>query len=199
MADLSGKEATLTRDLAGGWKQRLALGCTIIHRPEVIFLDEPTAGVDPQSRRFFWELIQELAGGGTTVFITTHYMDEAERCHRLGLMYNSRLIALGSTAALKTEYVRGELLEVICSDFDKALGLLVTHPEYRRVSFFGSIIHVVVANAATAEVEIKNILESGGLRVRALNRIPFTMEDVFISLVEEQENAVTPRSTEKGA
>jgi drug efflux transport system ATP-binding protein len=199
MAGLNGKETALTRDLAGGWKQRLALGCSIIHRPEVIFLDEPTAGVDPQSRRFFWELIQELADGGTTVFITTHYMDEAERCHRLGLMYNARLIALGSTATLKTEYARGELLEITCSDFDKALELLTTRPEYRRVSFFGSIIHLIVSDAATAEVEIKNILADGGLKVHAINRIPFTMEDIFISLVEEQERAMTPQITGKGA
>jgi ABC-2 type transport system ATP-binding protein len=187
MAGLRGKEKTMASALAGGWKQRLALGCTIIHRPEVVFLDEPTAGVDPLSRRAFWELIQTLAARGTTIFITTHYMDEAEHCHRLGLMYQGRLIALGSPHQLKTEQVKGELLEVITSDYARSLALLAADARYHQVSLFGHTIHVVVEESSTASPQIKRLLESGGITVHGIKNIPFSMEDVFISLMEAQE------------
>jgi ABC-2 type transport system ATP-binding protein len=187
MAGLSGKEKTMTSELAGGWKQRLALGCTIIHGPEVVFLDEPTAGVDPLSRRAFWELIQEMSSRGTTIFITTHYMDEAEHCHRLGLMYQGRLIAIGSPHQLKTEQVKGELLEVASSDYARSLALLSADARYQQISLFGSAIHVVVDEAHTASPQIKQLLESGGVTVRSIKGIPFSMEDVFISLMEAQE------------
>ncbi|MEE8318695.1 MAG: ABC transporter ATP-binding protein, partial [Dehalococcoidales bacterium] len=187
MAGLRGKEKAKTHELAGGWKQRLALGCTIIHSPEVIFLDEPTACVDPLSRRSFWELILELSARGTAVFITTHYMDEAEHCHRLGLMYQGRLIALESPFRLKTKRVSGELVEIFSADFARALELLSADERYRQVSLFGSAIHVMVDKAETAAPEIRYILENGGVTVHGINHIPFTMEDVFISLVEEQE------------
>jgi len=187
MAGLRGKEKTIASDLAGGWKQRLALGCTIIHGPEVVFLDEPTAGVDPLSRRAFWELIQEMSARGTTIFITTHYMDEAEHCHRLGLMYQGRLIALGSPHQLKTEQVTGELLEVASSDYAQSLALLSADARYRQVSLFGSAIHVVVDKARAASPQIKQLLESGGVAVHSIKNIPFSMEDVFISLMEAQE------------
>ena len=198
MAGLRGKENLLARELAGGWKQRLALGCTIIHRPEVIFLDEPTAGVDPLSRRFFWELIQELAAGGATIFITTHYMDEAEHCHRLGLMHQGRLIALDSPSRLKTGAVRGELLEVTSSDFSRAEGLLIDQPICRHVSLFGSAVHVVVDKAATASPLIETLLTSNGIIIQNIKPIPFTMEDIFISLIEEQDIILSVESGEKG-
>ena len=193
MAGLRGMEKTMTRDLSGGWKQRLALGCTIIHGPEVVFLDEPTAGVDPLSRRSFWELILELSARGTAVFITTHYMDEAEHCHRLGLMYQSRLIALESPFRLKTKRVSGELVEIFSADFARALELLSADDRYRQVSLFGSAIHVMVDKAETAAPEIRHILKNGGVTVHGINHIPFTMEDVFISLVEEQELSLAGR------
>ncbi|MDP2743979.1 MAG: ATP-binding cassette domain-containing protein [Dehalococcoidia bacterium] len=193
MAGLRGKEKLMPLELSGGWKQRLALGCTIIHGPEVIFLDEPTAGVDPLSRRSFWELIQELAFKGTTMFITTHYMDEAEHCHRLGLMYRGKLVALGSPLQLKTERVKGQLAEVVSSDYARALQLLSADARYRQVSLFGSTIHVTVDDATTASPEIKGLLESGNVSVYSVSRIPFAMEDVFISLVEEHEGqAISP-------
>ena len=198
MAGLRGKEKVLPSELSGGWKQRLALGCTIIHSPEVIFLDEPTAGVDPLSRRFFWELIQELSAKGTTIFITTHYMDEAEHCHRLGLMYQGKLIALGSPLQLKTAQVKGELVDVMSSDFARALELLSADPRYPQLNLFGSTIHVVVDDAKTASTEIKNLLDRGNVPVISINHIPFTMEDVFISLVEEQESTLAGQSTGKG-
>ena len=199
MAGLAGKEKLKARELAGGWKQRLALGCTIIHGPEVIFLDEPTAGVDPLSRRFFWELIQELAARGTTILITTHYMDEAEHCHRLGLMYQGELIALGSPLQLKTEQVKGELVEVVSSDYAQALKSLSAEARYRQVSLFGNALHVVVDEAATAYPEMKRLLDAGGVTVDSINRIPFTMEDVFISLVETRETSPAIPGGEKGA
>jgi ABC-2 type transport system ATP-binding protein len=198
MAGLRDKEKARPSELSGGWKQRLALGCTIIHSPEVIFLDEPTSGVDPLSRRSFWELIQELAAHGTTIFITTHYMDEAEHCHRLGLMYQGKLIALGSPLELKTDRAKGELVEVVTSDFAQALELLSTDPRYHQVSLFGSAIHVAVAEAKTASLEIKHLLETGNVTVHSITRIPFAMEDVFLSLVEEQETALARQGSEKG-
>ena len=199
MAGLRGKEKLMPLELSGGWKQRLALGCTIIHSPEVIFLDEPTAGVDPLSRRSFWELIQELAAHGTTIFITTHYMDEAEHCHRLGLLYQAKLIALGSPLQLKTDQVKGELIEVASSDYARTLELLSTDARYHQVSLFGSTVHVMVDDAKTASPEIKSLLETGNVTVHGISRIPFTMEDVFISLVEAQEMTLANQSREKGA
>lgn len=188
----------MSRELSGGWKQRLALGCTIIHSPEVIFLDEPTAGVDPLSRRFFWELIQELAAKGTAVFITTHYMDEAEHCHRLGLMYQAKLIALGSPLQLETDWVKGELIEVVSSDYALALELLSADVRYHQVSLFGSAVHVVVDETTTATSEIKSLLDTGNITVQSIKKIPFTMEDVFISLVEAQEMSLADQSGKKG-
>ncbi len=187
MAGLRGKETLMPLGLSGGWKQRLALGCTVIHGPEVIFLDEPTAGVDPLSRRSFWELIQELAARGTTILITTHYMDEAEHCHRLGLIHRGRLITLGSPLQLKAERVKGELLEVITSDYARALELLSADARYYQAGLFGSAIHIRVDDAETASPEIKALLVNGNVAVYNINQIPFTLEDVFISLVEEYE------------
>jgi len=198
MAGLSGKEKTLASELAGGWKQRLSLGCAIIHSPEVVFLDEPTAGVDPLSRRAFWELIQELSTRGTTIFITTHYMDEAEHCHRLGLMYQGKLIALGSPHQLKTEQVKGELVEVITSDYARSLVALSTDARYHQISLFGSAIHVIVDEASTATPEIKRLLESRGVAVNSINRVLFSMEDVFISLMEAQEMNHSALAVQKG-
>ncbi len=199
MAGLRGKEKSMLRELSGGWKQRLALGCTIIHSPEVIFLDEPTAGVDALSRRSFWKLIQELAARGTAIFITTHYMDEAEHCHRLGLLYQAKLITIGSPLQLKTDQVKGELIEVVSSDYARALELLSADARYHQVSLFGSTVHVVVDEAATASAEIRNLLDAGNITVHGINRIPFTMEDVFISLVEEQEVPLAGQGGRKGA
>ena len=199
MAGLRGKEKSMPGELSGGWKQRLALGCTIIHSPEVIFLDEPTAGVDPVSRRSFWELIQELAAKGTTILITTHYMDEAEHCHRLGLLYQAKLIALGSPLQLKTDQAKGELIEVVSSDYARTLELLAADARYHQVSLFGSNIHVVVDDAKTASPEIKSLLEGGNVSIHSINLIPFTMEDVFIALVEEQELTISAQSIGKGA
>ncbi|MBI2979483.1 MAG: ABC transporter ATP-binding protein [Chloroflexi bacterium] len=202
MAGLRGKEKLMPIELSGGWKQRLALGCAIIHSPEVIFLDEPTSGVDPLSRRSFWVLIQELAARGTAILITTHYMDEAEHCHRLGMFYQGKLIALGSPQQLKANQVKGELLEVVCSDYVGALKLLSGDARYHQVSLFGTAIHIEVDDVSTASPEIRRLLESGHISVSAINQIPFTLEDVFISVVEkyeEQGKSLVGRNSQKGA
>ncbi|MFC2040874.1 ATP-binding cassette domain-containing protein [Chloroflexota bacterium] len=193
MAGLIGKEKSMPRELSGGWKQRLALGCAVLHNPEVIFLDEPTSGVDPLSRRSFWEFIQELAAHGITIFITTHYMDEAEHCQRLGLMYQGKLIALGSPLQLKTAQVKGDLIEVVSPDYNQALELLSTNALFRQVSLFGSTIHVAVDDAKTAFPRIKSLLDSANITLHSIKRIPFSMEDVFIALIEEQDVALTNR------
>ncbi len=184
MAGLRGKEKLMPLELSGGWKRRLALGCASIHSPQVVFLDEPTAGVDPLSRRSFWELIQALAARGTTIFITTHYMVEAEHCHRLGMFYQGKLIALGTPFQLKTEYVKGEVIEVVASDYARALELL-SSAHYREVSLFGSAIHIGVDDVEKASPESRRLLGVIGVALYGIRRIPFSMEDVFISLVEK--------------
>jgi ABC-2 type transport system ATP-binding protein len=191
MAGLGGKERSLPRGLSGGWRQRLALGCAIIHQPEVIFLDEPTAGVDPLSRRYFWELIQELADRGTAIFITTHYMDEAEHCHRLGLMYEGKLIALGSPVELKSGLAAGKLLEVVTPDFVRAADILSGYSNCRQVSLFGSAVHLVVDGASMAAESVRGLLIERNIPVTSVSTIPFTMEDVFISLIEKQKSEVS--------
>ena len=145
MAGLVGRERSLTRDLAGGWKQRLALGCAIIHEPELLFLDEPTAGVDPVSRRAFWDLLYELAAGGTTVFVTTHYMDEAEHCHRLAFIQYGRIVALGSPTEIKKRVMRGQVLEIDCDEPAQALRALRELEDVDEVALYGAQIHVVTA------------------------------------------------------
>ncbi|MFH1002977.1 MAG: ATP-binding cassette domain-containing protein [Chloroflexota bacterium] len=185
MAGLRGKEGVLPRELSGGWKQRLALGCTILHEPEVIFLDEPTAGVDPLSRRSFWGLIDQLAGQGATILVTTHYLDEAEHCHRLGLMHQGELIALGSPRELKEKPVEGELIEVVSPDYIRTLERLTQNPRCRQVNLFGSTLHAVVDRAETAIPELEAQLGQAKIAVTAIQLIPFTLEDVFIALIEK--------------
>ncbi len=185
MAGLVGRERTLTKNLAGGWKQRLALGCAIIHEPELLFLDEPTAGVDPVSRRAFWDLLYELAAGGTTVFVTTHYMDEAEHCHRLAFIQHGRIVALGSPLAIKETVMRGQVLEIDCDDPGRALRTLRGMQGFDEVALYGALIHVVAAGIATRRQEIEDVLRGAGVTVRALDVIPPSLEDVFISSVRE--------------
>lgn len=189
MAGLSGKERMLTRDLAGGWRQRLALGCAILHQPEIVFLDEPTAGVDPVSRRAFWNLIGTLAVDGTTVFVTTHYMDEAEHCDTVGLISNGRLAALGSPRDLKTTAVAGDMLEVTTDDALAALALLQRHPWAWQASLFGDKIHVFVERADEGAGWIDQVFQQGGVAVRRIVPAAPTLEDVFIGIIETEERA----------
>ncbi len=185
MAGLVGRERTLTRDLAGGWKQRLALGCAIIHEPELLFLDEPTAGVDPVSRRAFWDLLYELSAGGTTIFVTTHYMDEAEHCHRLAFIQGGRIAALGSPTQVKETVMRGQVLEIDPDDPARALRVLRELDGLDEVALYGALIHVVAEGITARRQEIEGVLTSAGIKVRGLDVIAPSLEDVFISSVRE--------------
>lgn len=186
LAGLKGEERRRTRDLSGGMKQRLALSCAILHEPEVLFLDEPTAGVDPLSRRRFWELIYGLSDQGVTVFVTTHYMDEAEHCHTLGLLYNGRLIALGSPDELRSGMRAGEMLEMECDQPIRALALF-QGMEGVRPSFFGDRLHLLVDDAEAARPWIIDRLQREGHQVRRVERVPLTIEDVFIAMIEMEQ------------
>lgn len=189
MAGLGDHRRRLTGQLSGGWKQRLALGCSILHEPRVLFLDEPTSGVDPVSRRRFWDLIYDLAGRGVTVFVSTHYMDEAEYCDRLGLIYRGELIALGTPRELKRDGMRDPILEVLCDRPQEALLLLDSLPEVAEAALFGRGLHAVVRDAAAAEAAVRQALAGGGFAVERIERIAPSLEDVFVSLIEARDRA----------
>ena len=182
MAGLAGREAALTGTLAGGWKQRLALGCAVLHRPPILFLDEPTSGVDPISRRQFWDLIHRMAAEGVTVFVTTHYMDEAEYCNRLALIYRGQLVALGTPTELKQRHMKGELLLVEAEPLARASEVLASAPGVLDAAMFGNALHLVVRQAAPAIPVLQRYLEERGLQVGRLEAIEPTLEDVFVSL-----------------
>jgi ABC-2 type transport system ATP-binding protein len=184
IADLTGQRRRLTGELSLGWKQRLALGCAVLHEPPVLFLDEPTSGVDPISRRTFWDLIYTLAAGGTTVFVTTHYMEEAEYCHRLALMNRGKLIALDTPARLREAH-HEPLLEIRTSDSPAAVEALEGAPGVRQVGLFGRNVHATVTDAAEARERLTKLLGEHGVRVEGIEEIPPSLEDVFISLIEE--------------
>ncbi|MCD6344363.1 MAG: ABC transporter ATP-binding protein, partial [Anaerolineae bacterium] len=186
MAGLEGRERELTRNLSGGWKQRLALGCAIVHHPQVLFLDEPTAGVDPISRRDFWGLIYAMAKKGVTILVTTHYMDEAELCQRVGFLSQGRLVALDTPRRLKETHMRGQVLEINTPDPDRAMRVLKAAQESRQlpldeVALYGAQIHAVVPAAEEFSQSLEDLLNAEGVRVNAIEWIAPTLEDVFIS------------------
>ncbi len=182
MAGLEEREDAITASLAVGWKQRLALGCAVLHRPPVVFLDEPTSGVDPISRRRFWALIREMVDGGITVFVTTHYMDEAEYCDRLLLIDRGRIVALGTPAELKTHAMRGELLRVDCEPLGPGLEAVQHAPGIADAAVFGSSIHAVVSDPASATESIRSVLAAHHVTVHGIGVIPASLEDIFVSL-----------------
>ncbi|MBN1886879.1 MAG: ABC transporter ATP-binding protein [Thermoflexales bacterium] len=179
MGGLVGREQILTRNLPGGWKQRVALGAAILHEPELLFLDEPTAGVDPLSRRAFWELLYNLAEGGTTILVTTHYMDEAEHCQNLAFIHSGCLTAQGTPADIKLKQMRGQVLEIDCSRPDVAIPLLQQMQVFDEVALYGVLIHVVAQDVAQYQDRIASRLAEAG--VQAMEIIPPSLEDVFIS------------------
>ncbi|RII25790.1 MAG: multidrug ABC transporter ATP-binding protein [Geobacter sp.] len=193
MAGLGEHRRSGTAILSGGWKQRLALGCAILHEPPIIFLDEPTSGVDPISRRNFWDLIYHLAGQGVTVFVTTHYMDEAEYCDRLGLIYRGELIALGTPEELKTREMREEIVEVFCDRPQDAMGLIEELPGVRHAALFGRGLHVVVEQAEGAIPTIERKLKDAGYPSVEAERIIPSLEDVFVSLIEARDRREAPQ------
>lgn len=186
MADLQGKEASMTKTLSGGWKQRLALGCAILHEPPIIFLDEPTGGVDPISRRNFWELINRLSGEGVTVLVTTHFLDEAEYCNDIILINAGRLIAAGSPMELKTTHMTTPLLEVTLSSGSvvEALETVRVQSWALETSVFGTKLHVMVAEEEAGIRAIQDVLAGKGMTVARVERIVPSLEDVFLYLLE---------------
>jgi drug efflux transport system ATP-binding protein len=188
MAGLEEHRNARTGTLSGGWKQRLALGCAILHEPSIIFLDEPTSGVDPNSRRQFWDLIYDLAGHGVTVFVTTHYMDEAEYCDRIALIYRGRLIAEGTPQTLKTQFMQEDVLEVACERPQEAMEEIRKFRGVKEVALFGRNLHVVADNGETAIHLLSDSLARKGFQVERIEKIVPSMEDVFVSLIEAHDH-----------
>jgi ABC-2 type transport system ATP-binding protein len=182
MAGLEGRESALTSSLPAGWKQRLALGCAVLHRPPIVFLDEPTSGVDPVSRQQFWDLIHEMVAEGVTVFVTTHYMDEAEYCNRLVMIDRGKIVAMGTPTELKRTSMRGQLLLVECEPLGPGLAVLPNVPGVIDAAVFGSGVHVVVQDAARAGPAIRQALESQNIHVHRIEPISPSLEDVFVTL-----------------
>jgi ABC-2 type transport system ATP-binding protein len=186
MANLRGRERSITGTLSGGWKQRLALGCAVLHRPRIVFLDEPTSGVDPLMRRKFWELINSLSSDGVTVLVTTHYLEEAEYCNDIILINAGRIIASGSPKQLKSEHIKTPILEVQCSNVIDALALLEQQPWAMEASVFGISLHLSVSDEPLARREIPRLLKRQGMQVRSIDKITPSLEDVFIYLLDQE-------------
>jgi ABC-2 type transport system ATP-binding protein len=189
MAGLTAQRAQLTAQLPLGWKQRLALGCAVLHEPPILFLDEPTSGVDPVSRRAFWELIHQLTARGTTVFVSTHYMEEAEYCDRLALMNRGRVIALDRPPELR-QAMAEPILEVETSDASAAAQALQHQPGIIEAAMYGRALHVVVQDVAAATASIPPFLAARGMTVGAVRPVRPSLEDVFVSLVRREGGAV---------
>jgi ABC-2 type transport system ATP-binding protein len=185
MAGLEGRERTRTSDLAGGWRQRLALGCAILHQPPIVFLDEPTGGVDPLSRRQFWDLIGTLSQNGTTVLVTTHYLDEAEHCHRIAIIHAGKLAALGSATALKQRFSDRPILEIHADDPVAAMTVLERLPGIAKTSLFGTAVHAVLEGRERGAAFVREALAREGQQVRAISEVRPSLEDVFLDVVEE--------------
>jgi ABC-2 type transport system ATP-binding protein len=185
MADLKGRENSLTKTLSGGWKQRLALGCAILHQPKIVFLDEPTGGVDPISRRNFWELINRLSSEGVTVLVTTHFLDEAEYCNDIILINAGKLIASGSPVELKTAHIKNPILEVASENVVEALETIREKPWVLETSVFGTTLHVMVKDEKEGRQAITQTLKEKGIPLRHIERIVPSLEDVFLYLLEQ--------------
>lgn len=183
MAGLEDRRTTVTRTLPGGFKQRLALGCAVLHEPSILFLDEPTSGVDPISRRAFWNLISETAKAGTSVFVTTHYMDEADYCDRLALIYRGRIIAEGAPAELRTKYMTRSVLEIEAEPLVAAMDALAG--KGIETAVFGSLLHATVDDQESALARIRSILKEAGIDAVRIAGIEPSLEDVFVTLIEE--------------
>jgi ABC-2 type transport system ATP-binding protein len=187
MIGLQDLQDRITRTLAVGWKQRLGLGCAILHEPSILFLDEPTSGVDPISRRNFWSLIQQMGEKGVTTFVTTHYMDEAEYCGRLALIYQGRIIALGTPSELKLKTLSQGVLEIECDPLVSALDLLKKEPWISESAVFGDGLHVIGKEGVDLEREINVLFQKHGILLKRMGWIRPSLEDVFVSLIEKEE------------
>jgi len=185
MAGLTGREDALARDLAGGWRQRLALGCAILHQPSILFLDEPTGGVDPLSRRQFWRLIDVLSQEGVTVLVTTHYLDEAERCHRVALIHAGRLAALGTTTEVKQVFKGRPIIEVRAQNTVAVMRALDALPDVEKTSLFGTAVHAVLRHEGISAPALGERLSAAGLVVDEISEVLPSLEDVFLDVVEK--------------
>jgi len=183
MSALTGKEESMVEDLPTGWRQRLALGCAVLHQPEVLFLDEPTSGVDPAARQTFWELIYQLSAQGTAVLVTTHYMDEAEQCNRIGMIFDGKLVAMDTPTLLK-EKIPGKVYELEADNIIKAAEVLRQIPGITEVSPFGRRLHVLTEADAPTKKNILKILAEAEVAVTSLEQVPPRLEDVFIYLAQ---------------
>jgi ABC-2 type transport system ATP-binding protein len=186
IAGLHGRENTRAADLAGGWRQRLALGCAILHEPPIVFLDEPTGGVDPLSRRQFWDLIDRLSESGVTVLVTTHYLDEAEHCHRIAIIHAGKLAALGSIAELKQVFAGRAIVEIQAADPVQTMRALDEMPEVETTSIFGTAVHAVLRSRTPDAAErLRRQLSDRGLAVSLIEPVQPSLEDVFLDVVAE--------------
>ena len=184
MAGLTGRGNTLTRELPGGWRQRLALGCAILHEPSIVFLDEPTGGVDPLSRRRFWDLIGDLSRKGVTVLVTTHYLDEAEHCHRIAIIHAGELAAIGTAGELKQVFAKRPILEVQASKPVEAMTALDQHADVEKTSLFGTAVHAVLRSREVNPDAIAAALRSRGIDVHSIGLVTPSLEDVFLDVVD---------------
>jgi ABC-2 type transport system ATP-binding protein len=186
MADLEGRENELTRNLSVGWRQRLALGAATIHTPELLFLDEPTSGVDPVARRQFWDLLYDLAGRGVTLFVTTHYMDEAANCNQLAFIYRGRIIAEGSPSQLRTQYFTQRVFDITVSSADLALDYLLSAEDIDEAYLSGASLHAAVAaDSVITGDDLRRRLVAAGFADAEVGNIEPTIEDVFVNLVSK--------------
>ncbi len=182
MAGLAGRESAIAATLSGGWRQRLALGCAVLHEPPIVFLDEPTGGVDPLSRRRFWRLIEELARTGVAVLVTTHYLDEAEHCHRIAIIQAGRLAALGTVSQLKATFADRPIIEVQAPHAVAAMQALDVMPEVEKTSIFGTAVHAVLRSSTTSDTDIAARLGAAGVEVTGISRVEPSLEDVFLDV-----------------
>jgi ABC-2 type transport system ATP-binding protein len=198
MAGLVGKQHVLARTLAGGWRQRLALGCALLHEPAIVFLDEPTSGVDPVSRRDFWRLIDDLSSAGTTILVTTHALDEAERCDRVAIIHAGRLAALGTTSELKEVFVDRPIVEVRAADAVAAMAGLDALPGVEKTSLFGTAVHAILRNPTVSAAAIRHALEGAGVAVTRVDAVAPSLEDVFLDVVDRAERETRQASATGG-
>jgi ABC-2 type transport system ATP-binding protein len=184
MAGLAGRENTKARDLAGGWRQRLALGCAILHQPQIVFLDEPTGGVDPVSRRQFWRLIEDMSRRGVTILVTTHYLDEAEHCHRIAIVNAGKLAAMGTSRELKEIFARRPILEIYSARPVDVMRALEELSEVEKTSVFGTAVHAVLKSPDVDVQTLTERLTSRGLEIGGVEKVMPSLEDVFLDVVE---------------
>ena len=191
-ANLEGKEKTITSSLPGGIKQRLALSTAVIHKPQIVFLDEPTSGVDPISRRRFWDLIHELSSEGITVLVTTHYLEEAEHCGNIILINEGKLIAEGTPKELKTNYLKNTILEIESENIVTAMEILEKENFVDETSIFGNQVHIIVNDNYKDEEQVRKILKENSIEVKRIDKIVPSLEDVFIHLLEKSPSQTLP-------